>query len=330
MTAHRVSGGRRRTRRAQRQRPDARNAACFPDGSLTRVTSACGVRDPRSARGARRRPRGGARRRQAARGAGGAGAARQPAGERGTPRPRAVGRGRAAERGQDGAGLRRAAAQGARRPRRAGHHAGRLPPARGARASSTPSASSARSPPGATRWRPVARRRRPRSCARRWSCGAVRRSPSSPSMPFVPAEIARLEEQHLAALELRVEADLAAGRHAELVAELAAAHGEHPWRERLHAQLMLALYRSGRQADALEAYRRAREVLVERARHRAGAGAARAPAGDPRPGSRARRAGRASRRPAAIAARAADGADRARAGPGAHRRAALLSAAPGC
>ena len=83
------------------------------------------------------------------------------------------------------------------------------------------------------------------------------------SAPFAPAEIARLEEQRLAALEVRVEADLAAGRHAELVAELGQLRMEHPWRERLHAQLMLALYRSGRQADALEAYRHAREVLVE-------------------------------------------------------------------
>jgi predicted ATPase/DNA-binding SARP family transcriptional activator len=81
--------------------------------------------------------------------------------------------------------------------------------------------------------------------------------------PFAPAEIARLEEQRLAALEVRVEADLAAGRHGELVGELGQLTREHPWRERLHAHLMLALYRSGRQADALEAYRHAREVLVE-------------------------------------------------------------------
>jgi len=81
--------------------------------------------------------------------------------------------------------------------------------------------------------------------------------------PFAPAEIARLEEQHLAALELRVEADLVVGRHAELIGELQQLTSAHPWRERLHAQLMLALYRSGRQADALEAYRHAREVLVE-------------------------------------------------------------------
>ena len=72
-----------------------------------------------------------------------------------------------------------------------------------------------------------------------------------------------MEEQHLAAVEVRVDADLAAGRHAELIGELQQLTTQHPWRERLHAQLMLALYRSGRQADALEAYRHAREVLVE-------------------------------------------------------------------
>jgi len=83
------------------------------------------------------------------------------------------------------------------------------------------------------------------------------------SLPFAPVEIARLEEQHLAALELRVEADLAAGRHAELVGELQRLTSQHPWSERLHGQLMLALYRSGRQADALEAYRDARAALVD-------------------------------------------------------------------
>jgi predicted ATPase/DNA-binding SARP family transcriptional activator len=82
-------------------------------------------------------------------------------------------------------------------------------------------------------------------------------------LPFAPAEIARLEEQRLAALELRVEADLAAGRHAELVGELQRLTSQHPWRERLHAQLMLALYRTGRQADALKVYRDARATLSD-------------------------------------------------------------------
>ncbi|MGH2920288.1 MAG: BTAD domain-containing putative transcriptional regulator [Solirubrobacteraceae bacterium] len=80
--------------------------------------------------------------------------------------------------------------------------------------------------------------------------------------PFAAAEIARLEEQRLAALEARVEADLAAGRHAELVGELQQLVGDHPIRERLAGQLMLALYRCGRQSEALEAYAQARRMLV--------------------------------------------------------------------
>jgi predicted ATPase/DNA-binding SARP family transcriptional activator len=81
---------------------------------------------------------------------------------------------------------------------------------------------------------------------------------------FAQAEIARLEDERLAALEARIEADLALGRHAELAGELAQLVAAHPLRERLHGQLMLSLYRSGRQADALQAYRDARDALVER------------------------------------------------------------------
>ena len=81
--------------------------------------------------------------------------------------------------------------------------------------------------------------------------------------PFAVAEIARLHEQRLAALELRVEADLAAGRHTELVGELQQLVVEHPVREELAAQHMLALYRCGRQTEALEAYARARRTLVD-------------------------------------------------------------------
>jgi predicted ATPase/DNA-binding SARP family transcriptional activator/Tfp pilus assembly protein PilF len=77
------------------------------------------------------------------------------------------------------------------------------------------------------------------------------------------AEIAGLEERRLAALEDRIEAELAAGRHSELVGELEAVIAAHPLRERLHGQFLLALYRSGRQAEALEAYRRMRETLAE-------------------------------------------------------------------
>ena len=80
---------------------------------------------------------------------------------------------------------------------------------------------------------------------------------------FAQGEIARLEERRWAAFEAWGEAELALGRHADLVADLEAAVAEQPLRERLHGQLMLALYRCGRQAEALEAYRRARNRLVE-------------------------------------------------------------------
>jgi YVTN family beta-propeller protein len=80
---------------------------------------------------------------------------------------------------------------------------------------------------------------------------------------FGAAESDRLAELRLVALEDRIEADLRLGRHRELVAELEGLVREQPLRERLWAQLLLALYRSGRQADALLAYRRARKVLVE-------------------------------------------------------------------
>jgi DNA-binding SARP family transcriptional activator len=81
--------------------------------------------------------------------------------------------------------------------------------------------------------------------------------------PFAQAEIARLEELRLVALEERVAADLELGGHAGLVSELEGLVHTQPLRERLREQHMLALYRSGRQADALAAYRRARKTLVE-------------------------------------------------------------------
>jgi predicted ATPase/DNA-binding SARP family transcriptional activator/peroxiredoxin len=80
---------------------------------------------------------------------------------------------------------------------------------------------------------------------------------------FAQPEIGRLEELRLSCLEDRLDDDLDAGRHAELVGELDTLVGEHPLRQRLRAQLMLALYRSGRDAEALEVYRRARGALVE-------------------------------------------------------------------
>ena len=80
---------------------------------------------------------------------------------------------------------------------------------------------------------------------------------------FAQPEIARLRELRLGCLEYRIEADLASGRHAELVGELAALVKEHPLRARLRVQLMLALYRSGRQAEALDVYRDGRRILVD-------------------------------------------------------------------
>ncbi|MFI7678464.1 BTAD domain-containing putative transcriptional regulator [Actinophytocola sp. NPDC049390] len=83
------------------------------------------------------------------------------------------------------------------------------------------------------------------------------------ALPALDAEVARLEIERLTVFEDWVEAELAVGRHAELLGELQSAVAEHPLRERLVGQLMRALRRSGRQADALAAYRTARTTLVE-------------------------------------------------------------------
>jgi YVTN family beta-propeller protein len=83
------------------------------------------------------------------------------------------------------------------------------------------------------------------------------------SEPFAVGEIARLDGARLAAAEERIDAELGLGRHGRLVPELEALVGEHPLREHLRWQLMLALYRSDRQAEALEAYRKARAVLSD-------------------------------------------------------------------
>jgi DNA-binding SARP family transcriptional activator/class 3 adenylate cyclase/tetratricopeptide (TPR) repeat protein len=80
---------------------------------------------------------------------------------------------------------------------------------------------------------------------------------------FAQADIARLEERRLVFLEERIEADLRLGRHAELVGELEALVAEHPLREHLRVHLMISLYRSGRQAEALEVYQDARTLLLE-------------------------------------------------------------------
>jgi DNA-binding SARP family transcriptional activator len=80
---------------------------------------------------------------------------------------------------------------------------------------------------------------------------------------FAEALLAPLEEERMAALEERIDADLELGRHREVVGELEQLVEQEPVRERLRAQLMLALYRSGRQAEALEVYQDARRFLVD-------------------------------------------------------------------
>jgi len=94
---------------------------------------------------------------------------------------------------------------------------------------------------------------------------ALWRGPAYDDLPYescVQEERARLEELRLVTLEERIDADLAAGLHADLVGELESIIGNHPLRERLRGQLMLALYRSARQAEALAAYRAARRELA--------------------------------------------------------------------
>ena len=85
-------------------------------------------------------------------------------------------------------------------------------------------------------------------------------------------EIGRLEEMRLRAEEQRIEANLRLGRHAEVIGELEALVAVHPLRERLRGQLMLALYRCGRQAEALEVYRETRRKMVEELGIEPGAG----------------------------------------------------------
>jgi DNA-binding SARP family transcriptional activator/WD40 repeat protein len=81
--------------------------------------------------------------------------------------------------------------------------------------------------------------------------------------PSLRAEAARLDELKLGALEDRIEAQLTIGQHAEVIGELEGLTARHPLRERFWEQLMLALYRSGRQAEALAAFQRAREILAD-------------------------------------------------------------------
>jgi DNA-binding SARP family transcriptional activator len=112
-----------------------------------------------------------------------------------------------------------------------------------------------------------ARSERPEEAARRLrEALALWRGPALADVTlegFAAREAERLNELRFAALLDRIEADLTLGRHAELVGELEALIAEHPLRERLRGQMMLALYRAGRQAEALQVYREARRMLTE-------------------------------------------------------------------
>ncbi len=99
--------------------------------------------------------------------------------------------------------------------------------------------------------------------------GAARRSAISPTRSSRARDVERLEELRLAATEERIDAELALGHHDRLIPELEALTAKHPLRERLRGQLMLALYRAGRQAEALRVYADTRKRLVDGARDRA-------------------------------------------------------------
>ena len=99
-----------------------------------------------------------------------------------------------------------------------------------------------------------------RHAERLWRGGALAELPPTPT---ARAEVVRLEELRLAATEQRVDAMLETGQHLELIPELEALVVAHPYREHLRAQQMLALYRAGRQADALAAYHQARTILAD-------------------------------------------------------------------
>ncbi|WP_436501296.1 BTAD domain-containing putative transcriptional regulator [Actinokineospora sp. HUAS TT18] len=113
---------------------------------------------------------------------------------------------------------------------------------------------------GATATEPAARASLLRQALAEWRGPAL---VDVPSDALRGAELSGLAEEHLRARELRIDADLRLGRHADVVAELAVLTAEHPLRETFRYQHMLALHRSGRQADALEAYQDTRRVLAD-------------------------------------------------------------------
>ena len=226
-------------------------------GSVT--SSPDGLSPPRPARGPARSRAGSDRGGQTA------GAPRDPAPERqphGLPRAahrRALGRERAGLGTEDGADPRVAAAEGASGA--AAAHARLATCSRWATTNSTFPCSSARSP------KPDRRSRRTTPEGEELLAGALAlsRGPALAEFaePFGRHEAARLEELRLAAVELRIEAELALGHQRDVVGELETLIAQHPLRERLRSQHMLALYRSGRHAEALASYQTFRRTLAE-------------------------------------------------------------------
>ena len=180
-----------------------------------------------------------------------------------------LGRAAAVVGGQAGAGLRLPAAPRAGRRARIETRAHGYVDGARARAARRGPLRARCSPPGARRWRRRTRRSRRPLLRRALALWRGRPLEDADHAAFAVVEAGRLEELRLACVEERLDADLALGRHDEVLAELASLVAEHPLRERLRAQLMLALYRCGRQADALDAYADARTRAARRARPRA-------------------------------------------------------------
>ena len=124
----------------------------------------------------------------------------------------------------------------------------------------------------------------PTGCATRCRCGAAIPYADVEAHGALDGEITRLNELRLAAIEARIDADMRAGRHREVIAELDALTVEHPFRENLRAMHMLALYRCGRQAEALRAFGRTRDRARRGPGDRPVAAAAGDGAADPRTG----------------------------------------------
>ena len=135
----------------------------------------------------------------------------------------------------------------------------------------------------------TSRRERRAPASRRSRCGAGRRSTTSPTSRSPRRRSGGSRTSGCEAREAAIDAALADGRHAAVLGELDELVREHPLRERLHAQRMLALYRCGRQAEALEAFRDARQRPARRGRARAGSRAAPPQRRDPAPGPGPRR-----------------------------------------